>query len=293
MGYLAAFSVLALYGIGIYSFGYAVKNSSLLFVLLLECLFGLILIFPLLLLIDKISVTEIFLNAKGENWLWLSLASISGAVGGNYFSLLNLKTAGEKINSLLSPAITAFTIILSYFILGEKLSLLQLPGVFITLGAVVFFLVKQQNTSDLKTSKLAAFSGMMAIICISLTIICSIKGAMHNVTFLHAIWLKLLMGLPFIISAFYFFHKKIIVNSTNIKLYLAIFCGIICQTILAGYLWFYASFSIGVSVFQIILATLPLCIYAVDVYVLKKSKASVFFLLAAVFAAVGICLVML
>ncbi len=97
MGYIAAFSVVALYGIGIYSFGYAVKNSSLLYVLLLECLFGLIFIFPLLLFIDKITVIEIFQRPQSENWLWLAIASFSGVVGGNYFSLLNLKTAGEKV----------------------------------------------------------------------------------------------------------------------------------------------------------------------------------------------------
>lgn len=293
MGYLAAFSVVVLFGIGIYSFGYAVRNSSLLYVLLLECLSGLIFIFPLLLFIDKITVAEIFHKPQNENWLWLSAAAITGVIGGNYFSLLNLKTAGEKINSLLSPAITAFTIVLSYIFFKERLSLLQTFGVLVTIGSVVCFLLMQKDKIDLKDKWLAVFSSIMTIICISLAIICSIKGATHNVTFLHAIWLRLLFALPLIVLAFFLQKRKMNISSGKSKLYFVIFCGVICQTILAGYLWFYASFSIGISVFQIIMATLPLCIYAVDVYVLKKSKPSVLFLLAAAFAGAGIWLVML
>jgi drug/metabolite transporter (DMT)-like permease len=293
MGYLAAFSVLVLFSIGIYSFGYAVRNSSLLYVLLLECIIGLILILPLILFIEKISILQIFQNPQNENWIWLSAASITGVVGGNYFSLLNIKTAGEKINSLLSPAITAFTILLSYIFLNESLTLLQMLGVLITIGSVVYFLLMQKNKIDLKDKWRGFFSGIMTIICISFTVICSIKGAMHTITFLHAIWLKLLIALPLILLAFSFFNKKIENGSTKSKLYVAIFCGVICQTILAGYLWFYASFSIGVSVFQIILATFPLFMYAVDVYVLRKSKPSFLFLLMAIIAGVGIGLVVL
>ncbi|MEO9209471.1 MAG: EamA family transporter [Ginsengibacter sp.] len=293
MGYLAGFSVLVLFGIGIYSFGYAVRNSSLLYVLLLECIIGLILILPLILFIEKISILQIFQNPQNENWIWLSAASITGVVGGNYFSLLNIKTAGEKINSLLSPAITAFTILLSYIFLNESLTLLQMLGVLITIGSVVYFLLMQKNKIDLKDKWRGFFSGIMTIICISFTVICSIKGAMHTITFLHAIWLKLLIALPLILLAFSFFNKKIENGSTKSKLYVAIFCGVICQTILAGYLWFYASFSIGVSVFQIILATFPLFMYAVDVYVLRKSKPSFLFLLMAIIAGVGIGLVVL
>jgi drug/metabolite transporter (DMT)-like permease len=78
----------------------------------------------------------------------------------------------------------------------------------------------------------------------------------------------------------------------NAKFYFTILIGVVCQTILADYLWFYCSFKIGIDIFQIILATLPLWLYAVDVYVLKKSKPNVLFLLVAIVASVGILLVM-
>ena len=191
MGFIAAFSVVILLAIGIYFFGYAVKKSSLLFVLFLETVIGVTLIFPLLLWVDKLNITQIFTNLHKENWLWLGAAAVFGYAGGNYFSLLNLKTAGEKSNSLLSPAITVVTIALSFFVFKEKFLWKQWAGIVITLTAVVFFLMQHNRASVVLNSKVGFVSGLLTIFCISLTIICSIKGATANVTLLQAIWITL------------------------------------------------------------------------------------------------------
>lgn len=190
MGYLAAFVFIILLVIGIYSFGYAAKRSSLFFVLLLETILGLLIIFPLLIAADSLTVFQIFNKPDLNNWLWLGAAAIFGFVGGNYFSLLNLLLAGEKINSLLSPAITALTIVLSFFFLNEHLSGQQWCGIIITLVTIVWFLL-QRDTSVVKWSTGPAVSGILTIICIALTIICTIKGAGNKVTFLQAIWIRL------------------------------------------------------------------------------------------------------
>lgn len=293
MGFIAALGVVCLLGTGIYTLGYAAKKSSLIYVLLLETIAGLILIFPLLLFIDKLSIQQIFYKPSVTNWLWLSAASIFGFVGGNYFSLLNLKTAGEKTNSLLSPAITALAIILSGFVFKEKLTLIQYAGIAVTLGAVVWFLLKQKKTDQKKNKNTGTVSGIATVVCISLTIICSIKGAATGVTFLQAIWLRLLLALFIILPLFLIATRNNLLKKQPSKFYLLLLIGVVCQTILANYFWFYASFQLGIAVFQVILATLPLWVYAVDVYVLNKSSPSVSFLFAAVLAVVGICIVVL
>ena len=116
---------------------------------------------------------------------------------------------------------------------------------------------------------------------------------MGSLPFLLAIWLRLFAAFIILLPTF------IISDSTNTFLpksasfYSAILIGALAQTIGAAYLWLYASFLISVSVFQIILATLPLFMYAIDVYFLKKTKPSFNFLLTAIVAAVGIALCML
>lgn len=99
----------------------------------------------------------------------------------------------------------------------------------------------------------------------------------------------------FMIFLVVLFIKKdwVIINFKNTRIFGAILIGVLCQTILANYLWFYATFKIGISSFQIILATLPLWIYLVDVYTLKNSIPSKLFLFTAVVACIGIGLIML
>jgi hypothetical protein len=293
MGYLAAFAEVMLFVAGIYCFGYAARKSSLLNVLFLQTLLGLILVFPLLLFFDKLTVKQIFEAPQANNWYWLSAASVFGFVGGNYFSLLNLRTAGEKINSLLSPAITALAIVLSYFVFKETFQLHQWLGAFITLGIIVWFLLQKKNDGSIKQSRIGFLSGALTIICISLTIICSIKGASNTVTYFQAIWIRLLIAMFIVFAAFIFRKKNVKREKPNAKFYFVIIIGVVCQTVLADYLWFYASFKIGVDIFQIILATLPLWLFAVDVYLLKRSKPNILFLMVAVLAGIGILLVML
>ena len=293
MGYLAAFIVVVMLTAGIYLFGYAARKTSLLYVLLLETVIGLVFIFPLLLWLDHLSITLIFTTAHKENWYWLTAAALFGYVGGNYFSLMNLKAVGEKSNSLLSPAITATVIVLSFFIFDEKLLGRQWVGIFLVLTSVVYFLLRSKTTILLNKKNTGFTSGLLCVIFISLTIICSIKGANSNITLLQAIWIRLLLALIFILIGIPFIKEKVILKKHPLKFYMMVIFGVICQTIVANYLWFYSSFHLGIAVFQLILATLPLCVYAVDVYILKKSANAPLFLLVSIITAVGVCLVVL
>lgn len=292
-GYFASFLFVLLLTIGIFCFGYAAKKSSVLLVLLLETLLGVVFILPILILSEGLSMPALFAKPAYNNWLWLSAAAVFGFGGGNYFSLLNLKTAGEKINSLLSPAITAVTVLLFFFVFGEKLRAAQWLGVAITLFAVAAFLVRKPRAkTSVKRSLTGAWSGVAAVVFISLAVICSIRGANEQVSILHAVWIRLLVALVLIALVFFSRGEKLLVQQ-DVKFYMALLIGVLAQTVLANYLWYYAFYRVGVSVFQTIIATLPLCVYAVDVYLLKKSKPSLLFLVASFIAVAGICLVML
>ena len=292
MGYLAAYGVVILLIIGIYSFGYAAKQTSLLTVVMLEIFFGLLLILPLLLFINKIGFAQIFTLPTQQNWLWLGAAALMGFVLGNYFSLMHIRESGEKLNSLLSPAITALTILLSYFFLNDKLAAYQWAGILLALITIVFFLLKQSNIHLQNQNFKGIYSGVATIICISFTIICTIKGV-GDLPFLLAIWLRLFVAFILLLPPFIFSYKNKNLLPKNYLFYTVVFIGVLAQTIGAAYLWLYSSFHISVSVFQIILATLPLFMYAIDVYIFKKSKPSLYFLICAFVAAAGITLAIL
>jgi drug/metabolite transporter (DMT)-like permease len=291
LGYLAAVGFIFLLIIGIYCFGYAARHSSLLHVLLLETLLGVVLLFPLLVLQDGGSVEHLFSRVPPANLWWLGVAALCGFAGGNYFSLLNLRTAGEKVNSLLSPAITAFAMVLGFIFLQDRLSPLQWSGALITLAVITYFLnTQRRNSASARLSRCGLWSGVATVVCISCGIISAMKGVAGHISFLQAIWLRLLFALLIIAIVFFFQKEYRFVKLQHTKYYLAITGGVAAQTILANYLWFYASLTLGFSSVQLLIATLPLWVYGAEVYLLKKSSPSPHFIFISLLASLGILL---
>jgi drug/metabolite transporter (DMT)-like permease len=115
---------------------------------------------------------------------------------------------------------------------------------------------------------------------------------MHTqLSIMHSVWLRLVLALPFVLIIF-LLKPKLIAAGASLKVYGAITGGVIFQTIIASYLWFYCTYKIGISSFQILIATLPFFVYAADVYFFKRTKPSLYFLVIALIAVLGIWLVM-
>ena len=291
-GYLTAFAYLICLTASIFLFGYAARKATAIAITFLEVVLGLTFITLLLLFQQNLQLRELFTKPSAENWLYLGLAAISGFVGANYFSLKNLKWGGETLNSLLSPAITAAVVLLSVWIDKTTLSFAQSVGVILTLGAVVGFLIfnKGKRIAVVQHSK-ALWSGVATIVCMTATIIFSVKGALHgSVSIFHILWLRLFLALPLVLGLLFFEKNKTL--SFGSKFYIVIVCAVFLQTIAGSYLWFSASFQIGIPVFQTLIATVPLLTYAVDVCVFKKSSFSFAFLFAAVVAVAGVVVLM-
>ncbi|MGV3656517.1 MAG: EamA family transporter [Chitinophagaceae bacterium] len=170
---------------------------------------------------------------------------------------------------------------------------MQWLGIVIVLAAVVYFLKSTiKSSQNISGSKAGAISGMATVIFISLSIICSIKGAAEHISILHALFIRLLVAFV-LVNVVFAAKRKVADKGGNLLFFAAVLVGVLVQTIVSNYLWYYASFTIGVAVFQTLIATLPLWVYAIDVYVLKKSKPSFFFLAVALVAGIGNGLLML
>ena len=98
-----------------------------------------------------------------------------------------------------------------------------------------------------------------------------IKGA-GNLPYLLAILLRLFIAFIILLQAFIISNKAKIVLPKGISFYGAILIEVLAKTIDAAYLWLHTSFHISIAVFKIIMATLPLFMYAIDMYLLKKTN---------------------
>ncbi len=276
-GYLAAFLFLICLTAGIFLFGYAARKTATIKVTFLEIVLGLFLITAVLIGHQQLSFKQLFTTPSLYNWMYLGLAAVTGTLGGNYFSLLNLKWGGETLNSLLSPAITATVVLFSVVADKAFLAPTQICGIVLTLVAVLFFLwFNNGKTIHVANHLKAIWSSFATITCISATIIFSIKGGtVGNLSIFHTLWLRLLLALPFVTALLIFSKERGFALGS--KFYAILLCAVTLQTVAGSYLWFAASFRLGVPLFQTIVATLPLCVYATDVYLLKRSKSSFIF----------------
>ena len=281
--YIAAILFIGCLCIGIYFFGYVTRHLSIFHIVALEIICGVILITPILIYYEKLSLSQLFMKPQKENWIWLGFAGIFGFIGGNYFTLINIKSAGERTNSLLSPAITAFIIAVSYFFLKEQITLIKSIGFTLTLGSVCFFLFTKYPNPNSQYSRQALLSSIATIICISIMVIFSIRGTMGTkISIMHSVWLRLIIVLPFAIPLLLSNYQKN--PKLTFKTSSAIIIAVIAQTVIASYLWFFCSYKFGIAPFQVFISTLPLFVYFIDVFLLRKTKASPFFFISALIA---------
>ena len=118
-----------------------------------------------------------------------------------------------------------------------------------------------------------------------------VKGTQNSqLSIMHSIWLRLIIALPVILAIMLGSLKWSEIRHSP-KLYSAIAGGVIVQTVIGSYLWFYCTFKIGISPFQIIIATIPFFVYAADVYFFRRTKPSLYFLITALVALSDICLI--
>lgn len=291
-GYLASILYILLLATGIYLFGYAARRANALYVTFLEIVSACFIVTLIVLFIDRLSVADLFFKPSKENWLWLGAASVTGFVGGNFFAVTNIKSAGERTNSLLSAAITAGVVVVGAIVFREPMPLAKASGVIISLSAVTFFLLSNKKKVETMQPTRAFWSGIATVLCITVSILCSIIGTMHTqLSIMHSIWLRLIIALP-LVSIVILMNRKLIATTASPKFYGAVAFGVIAQTILGSYLWFYCTYKIGISTFQTLIATLPFFVYAADVYFFKRTKPSLYFIIAAFVALFGIWLVM-
>lgn len=93
------------------------------------------------------------LDASGSMWLWLSVSGIIGFVLGDLFLFEAFVLIGSRIALLIMAVVPPITALIGFFILGERLTVLDLLGMFITMGGIcLVILVKGSKEEKVKLS---------------------------------------------------------------------------------------------------------------------------------------------
>ena len=93
-------------------------------------------------------------DATGTMWLWLILSGLIGFVLGDLFLFQAYVEVGSRISMLIMSTAPPITAVLGFFILGERISPMNLLGMAVTIGGIALvILVKNTGESKVEVSK--------------------------------------------------------------------------------------------------------------------------------------------
>jgi len=84
-------------------------------------------------------------NANLETWKWLAISGFVGFVIGDLFLFQSFVDVGARVAMLIMSLSPPLTALISYFVLGEALSMMDMVGMFITVSAIAFVINSKKS----------------------------------------------------------------------------------------------------------------------------------------------------
>lgn len=89
------------------------------------------------------------MDATSDNWIWLTVSGVIGFVLGDYFLFKAYVEIGARVSMLIMASVPILSAISDYLIMGEKLTLLDMTGMVVTIGGIAM-VVLMKGAGDRK-----------------------------------------------------------------------------------------------------------------------------------------------
>ncbi len=96
------------------------------------------------------------LAAGADRWSWLSLSGLFGLALGDAFLFQSFAFVGPRIGSLIFALSTVFGALAAWIFFGETLNLLQIIGIALALGGILWVVLERRTDSETPHSHVAA-----------------------------------------------------------------------------------------------------------------------------------------
>ena len=144
-GELIALAVAFCWTFTVLSFEYAGKRVGSMSVNYIRLVIGLVLLTIFTFFMRGILFP---IDASFTAWTWLGLSGLVGLVIGDLFLFQSFVDVGGRISMLIMTLSPPLSTLLSYLILGEVLSTLDMIGMMITVSAVMFVIVMKRSKDE-------------------------------------------------------------------------------------------------------------------------------------------------
>ncbi len=246
----------------------------------------------------SVSPVHLITSPTLHNYLFLGLSGVIGFTIGDFCAFNSFKILGPKLGSLYTTIAPCAALILGIFILNEKINLIGIFGMLVTVGGVIWLTLSKKDAEVAKTKGFARNNtgivfGIIGAICQGCGLVLSKLGfqkttELTEIPTLQAVWIRLLFafGIAMLISFFsksFFKNSKIVLTNQNNGLRFMV-AGTILGPVVGVSLSLMAINYLKVAEAQTIFALLPIFVLPLNYFFYKEkiTAPSVFACLTAV-----------
>jgi len=284
LGLAAAFLTTLSWSLGTFSFTRATRLLPPQHVNQSRLLFAFILLSILTCIFTGINPLQLFKNPELHNWLYLGLSGFIGLTLGDQLFFTTLKILGARRGSLFQTFAPGSTLLFGYFILGERINLIGLTGIAISISGVMWLVLsksEKDSVADEGYGKLSTgiLCGIGFAVCQGLGLVLASKGMtlpgetvpMHA---LHATWIRMTLA---VITAFVLAliaGEKLVTLSAIKKSgsFIYVLAGTFYGPVIGVTLCLFATARIEVSVAQTIFSMIPVVVLFIQTLVLGRES---------------------
>lgn len=281
-GELIALITTLCWSLGIFPFTEASKRIGTAPVNQYRLLLAWILISIILFFTNSLNLVDLFSKPHLYHYVFLGASGIIGFTIGDYCSFKSFTILGPKLGSLYTTFAPGAALSMGFLVLGEKINLMGMLGIVITIGGVIWLTLSKKDTAaaekaGFKRDRTGIILGIIGALCQGTGLVLSKYGMDYyteHIPTMHAVWIRLLFAFvaAFLVSLFakklISNSKPILTNKNNALPYMVLgtilgpICGVTCSLI--------AIQKIEVAVAQTIFALLPIVVLPVNLLVYKE-----------------------
>jgi drug/metabolite transporter (DMT)-like permease len=282
------------WAIGIFPFTLSTKYFAATHINLMRLVLAILLLSPFILLIEGVSINYLFAFPGIQNWIWLGLSGVVGLALGDYFSFSAFSAIGARNSSIFNTLAPGTAIIFGYMMLGEKINLIGIIGMLITIAGIIYISL-QKRGDDSTISLIGIGHAIGAALCQGAGLVLAKKAYENNdihIAPFHAAWLRI-VGAVIVLIIFTIITKQIrpllrnSINPNNRKGLLYLSLGTLSGTVLGLTFAMQTISTIDSAVAQTIFSLVPVMAIPLA-YFFHKEKITMAIISGASIAIVGV-----
>lgn len=202
LGELVAIGTTISWSIGIFPFTEAARRMGPNPVNHIRLVFAVVFLTLISLIFLPISFTGLFSSPLPQHWIWFGASGIIGLALGDYFGFTSFAVLGPRIGSIFTTLAPAAALCTGFFIIGERINLIGIIGIMITIAGVIWLTLSRSAKATMKDHEYGNVGrgilfGILSAVCQGIGVVLANKGFQSQINnedlpFFQATWIRMI-----------------------------------------------------------------------------------------------------